>query len=196
MRDLSCSRFLPPGCRLEFDAAMPVIGSMSRDASGGPQDYEAAVHWFKIAADGESILSNARLRLRKCWGIDQDISKALLWYRSSAELDHAPAMWNLGRVFDNGIGVEANEASAFDWYGEAAKRGHGSDRCFGRLLSGTVVLKRFGSARLLTMLSKEETQKLCRLAEIYLAGEIVKKDLICCFFYRKAAEGIRLPSSA
>ena len=58
------------------------------------------------------------------WGIDKDISKVSLWYRSSAELDHAPAMWNLGRVFDKGICVEANEASAFDWYGKAAKRGH------------------------------------------------------------------------
>ena len=33
-------------------------------------------------------------------------------------------MWNLGRVFDKGICVEANEAFAFDWYGKAAKRGH------------------------------------------------------------------------
>ena len=52
LRDLEVARdFYRRAAELEFDAAMPVIGSMSRDASGGPQDYEAAVHWFKIAAD-------------------------------------------------------------------------------------------------------------------------------------------------
>ena len=51
LRDLKVSRgFYRPAVELEFDAAMPVIGSLSRDTSESPSDYEAAVHWFEIAS--------------------------------------------------------------------------------------------------------------------------------------------------
>lgn len=195
LRDLEVARdFYRRAAELEFDAAMPVIGSMSRDASGGPRDYEAAVHWFKIAADkGNPYSQNALAQCyENAWGIDQDISKALLWYRSSAELDHAPAIWNLGRVFDKGIGVEANEANAFDWYGKAAKRGHleatvALADCY---LEGRGIETDFDVALELynKAVERGNSDAMRRLAEIYLAGEIVKKDYdIAASFYRKAA---------
>ena len=195
LRDMEVARdFYRRAAELEFDAAMPVIGSMSRDASGGPRDYEAAVHWFEIAANkGNPYSQNALAQCyENAWGIDQDISKALLWYRSSAELDHAPAMWNLGRVFDKGIGVEANEASAFDWYGKAAKRGHldatvALADCYleGRGIDedSEIALELFNKA-----VERGNSDAMRRLAEIYLAGEVVKKDYdIAASFYRKAA---------
>ncbi|HCR30999.1 MAG TPA: sel1 repeat family protein, partial [Opitutae bacterium] len=46
-----------------------------------------------MAADkGNPYSQNALAQCyENAWGIEQDISQALLWYRSSAELDHAPA---------------------------------------------------------------------------------------------------------
>ncbi len=196
LRDLQVARqFYRRAAELEFDAAMPVIGSMSRDASGGPRDYEAAVHWFQIAAEkGNPYSQNALAQCyENAWGLDKDISKALLWYRSSAELDHAPAMWNLGRVFDKGIGVTANEATAFDWYGKAAKRGHLDatvelGRCY---LKGKGIDKDTEIAlELLNDASdRGSPQAMSLLASIYMEGVIVKKDYdIAAGFYRKAAD--------
>ena len=126
LRDFETARkhFLQ-AAELEFDASMPVIGTMSRDALGGDRDYAAAAHWFSIAAEsGNPFSQNA---LAECfengWGLEQDISKALLWYRSSAELNYVPALRNLGRVFAEGVGVERNARRAFDWYSRAAEKG-------------------------------------------------------------------------
>jgi hypothetical protein len=38
-------------------------------------------------------------------------------------MDHAPAMWNLGRAFEPSIGVTANDSIVFNWCGKTAKRG-------------------------------------------------------------------------
>ena len=196
LRDLQAARSLyRRAAELEFDAAMPVIGSMSRDASGGPRDYEAAVHWFEIAAQkGNPYSQNALAQCyENAWGLEKDISKALLWYRSSAELDHPDAMWNLGRVFDQGIGVASNEATAFDWYGKAAKRGHLSatvelGRCY---LKGRGIEKDTEVA--LDLLNEASDrgspEAMSILASVYVEGIIVKKDYdIAAGFYRKAAD--------
>jgi len=196
LRDLEASRSLfRRAAELDFDASMPVIGSMSRDASGGDRDYAAAVHWFQIAASkGNPYSQNA---LAQCfenyWGIEQDIRKALLWYRSSAELDHAPAMWNLGRVFEQGIGVTVNERTAFDWYGKAAERGNldaivslGGFYLEGRGIDkdSNVALELFNDAS-----EKGNAEAMRQLANVYLQGEIVKKDYdLAVAFYRKAAD--------
>lgn len=196
LRDLQASRTLfRRAAELEFDASMPVIGSMSRDASGGIRDYESAVHWFEIAAGkGNPYSQNALAQcFENAWGIDQDISKALLWYRSSAELDHAPAMWNLGRVFEQGIGVSVNDGTAFDWYGKAAERGHidaivSLGVCYleGRGIAADpeVALDLFNDAS-----DKGSADAMRQLASIYLHGEIVKKDYdLAVAFYRMSAD--------
>lgn len=196
LRDLDVSRSLfRRAAELKFEASMPVIGSMSRDASGGERDYEAAVHWFEIAASKGNPYSQNSLAqcFENAWGIEQDISKALLWYRSSAELDHAPAMWNLGRVFEQGIGVTVNDGTAFDWYGQAAELGHldaivSLGICYlegrGIAADSEVALELFNDAS-----DKGSADAMRRLATIYLQGEIVKKDYdIAVAFYRKAAD--------
>lgn len=196
LRDFEAARDLfRRAAELEFDASMPVIGSMSRDASGGSRDYEAAVHWFQIAAGkGNPYSQNALAQCyENAWGIDQDISKALLWYRSSAELDHAPAMWNLGRIFENGIGVTTNENTAFDWYGKAAERGHleaivsvGACYLEGRGIGQDteLAMELFNDAS-----DKGSADAMRRLATIYMRGELVKKDYdLAAAFFRKAAD--------
>ena len=126
LRDFGIARlYFGRAAELGFDASMPVIGTMFRDALGGDKDYMAAAQWFAMAAEkGNPFSQNA---LAECyengWGLDQDISAALLWYRSSAELGYVPAYRNLGRVFADGVGVEASDRKAFDWYSRAAEKG-------------------------------------------------------------------------
>src|SRR5437879_1607602 len=45
-------------------------------------------------------------------------------YRTAAEDEDPAAMYDLGRKFDEGLGVATDEQQAFQWYSRAAARGH------------------------------------------------------------------------
>ena len=46
------------------------------------------------------------------------------WYRKSAEQGNADAQNNLGCMYQNGLGVEQDDAKAMEWYQKAAEQGH------------------------------------------------------------------------
>ncbi|MFC5462476.1 TonB family protein [Massilia niabensis] len=54
---------------------------------------------------------------------DADREKGLLVLRSSAELGHAPAQFDLGRRYEKGVGVETNLDEAVRWYQKSAAQG-------------------------------------------------------------------------
>jgi TPR repeat protein len=127
---------------------------------------------------GESIETSAN----RCFGTEAQRS-----------MDHASAMWNPVRVFEQGIGVTANESIAFDWYGKAAKRGHlkataALAECYfnghGFKTGTEVALGLFSDA-----LERGSSDAMRRLVSIYLDGVLVKKDYdIAASLYRKAAD--------
>jgi TPR repeat protein len=47
----------------------------------------------------------------------------LRWYTLAAEQGYAHAQFNLGWMYDEGVGVEKNKAEAVRWYTQAAERG-------------------------------------------------------------------------
>jgi TPR repeat protein len=53
-----------------------------------------------------------------------DYKKAFLLLEKSARLGHARAQYNLGVMYDNGLGVNTNPKKAFDWYRKAAEQGN------------------------------------------------------------------------
>ena len=57
-------------------------------------------------------------------GIEQDVQKAVEWYRKAAEQGYADAQNRLGVRYDRGEGVEENSKIANEWYLKAAKQGH------------------------------------------------------------------------
>lgn len=50
-----------------------------------------------------------------------DFSQAITLYKQAAELDDAKAQYNLGYLYDEGIGIDANETEAEEWYKKAAE---------------------------------------------------------------------------
>jgi len=44
----------------------------------------------------------------------------LAYYRSAANQGYALAQYNLGAMFEDGVGVKRNYKQAFDWYRKAA----------------------------------------------------------------------------
>ncbi len=67
------------------------------------------------------------------FSVQQDHTKAVMWYRTAAEEGHAGAQYNLGAAYANGTGVSADKETAVDWFFKAGqaflKEGkHGSAR--------------------------------------------------------------------
>jgi TPR repeat protein len=57
------------------------------------------------------------------WGVPQDYSEAVKWYRKAAEQGDVIAQYNLGDMYCTGEGVPQNDAEAVKWYRKAAEQG-------------------------------------------------------------------------
>jgi len=55
--------------------------------------------------------------------LSPDYKKSVFWLTKAAEQDHLEAQVYLGRLFENGYGVEQDDALASYWYHKAAKQG-------------------------------------------------------------------------
>lgn len=56
-------------------------------------------------------------------GVPQNYSKAVKWFRKSAEKGDAAAQLSLARIYDKGHGVQQNDILAFMWSNLAAGGG-------------------------------------------------------------------------
>jgi TPR repeat protein len=56
-------------------------------------------------------------------GVPQDYAAAMSWYRKAADQGNAPAQFNLGFMYFNGLGVPQDDAAAASWYRKAADQG-------------------------------------------------------------------------
>merc|ERR1711994_381236 len=54
------------------------------------------------------------------------MEEAFALFKRSAEQDNVCAMCNLGRCYQSGFGVEANEKLAKQWFEKASRAGHAS----------------------------------------------------------------------
>lgn len=61
-------------------------------------------------------------------GIEQDLAKAVSWYRRAATQGHLRAQHNLGISYENGDGVEKDILEALKWYQQAAAQGDASSQ--------------------------------------------------------------------
>jgi TPR repeat protein len=76
------------------------------------------------AEQGEAIAQfNLGYIYEKGYGITQDYTEALKWYRKSAEQGDASAQFSLGYMYEKGRGVPASHKKAIEWYRKAAAQG-------------------------------------------------------------------------
>ena len=58
------------------------------------------------------------------WGVPQDYTEAVWWYRKAAEQGNVAAQNNLGFMYDNGQGVPQDYVQAHLWFNLAAAQGN------------------------------------------------------------------------
>ena len=58
------------------------------------------------------------------YGVKEDYTEAVKWYRMAAEQGHAGAQYSLGNAYDSGNGVKKDSSEAVKWYRKAAEQGY------------------------------------------------------------------------
>lgn len=107
-------------------AAMRNIGHLYRWGQGVEKDIAQSIHWYRLAA--EKGFSRAQANLAAIYlqgdeGTPIDYDEAHKWFAAAAVQNLAVAQYNLGLMYELGLGVEKNEARALGWYNLAAKSG-------------------------------------------------------------------------
>ena len=87
-----------------------------------PQDYAAAVSWYRKAADqgNADAQYNLGVMYDQGQGVPQDYAAAVSWFRKAADQGYAHAQFNLGLMYDEGQGVPQDYAQAHMWFNLAA----------------------------------------------------------------------------
>lgn len=96
-----------------------------KGGDGKPNPGEA-VYWYGLAArDGDAkAFTNLGLLLARGQGVpNADLDDAALLWWAAASRGETVAMFNLGTLWENGIGVVADLAKAKAWYQRAAAKG-------------------------------------------------------------------------
>lgn len=82
------------------------------------RDYAEAIRWFSIGADAGIPLSFHAIG-SAYYQLNQ-YSLAISWYRKAIEHGYGPAYYDLGFMFENGIGVSVDAYMAIMYYKEGA----------------------------------------------------------------------------
>jgi TPR repeat protein len=128
-------------------------------------------------------------RLARALTLGDKKLEAIKYYLDAAERGHAGAMNDLGSLFEYGIGVPKNSATAIVWYERAAESGHiGAMTHLGELSeAGIAVPQDFGNARRWY----QQAAGLGGAAAMNSLAELLLQDgnpSAAASWYRKAAE--------
>jgi TPR repeat protein len=88
------------------------------------RDYSTALREWLPLAEGGDVRAQNKLGLmyRNGWGVPQDNTEAVKWYRRAAEKGDASAQYSLGSMYEDGRGVPQSFGSAVEWYLKAAEQ--------------------------------------------------------------------------
>ena len=92
--------------------------------SGGQdarQSSTNAMKWYKRAADKGHV--EAQMSIARIYLAEQQYPEALAWYEKAARQGNALAINNLAYIYEEGLGVEQNQAKAHELYLESANLG-------------------------------------------------------------------------
>lgn len=130
---------------LGCDMAMYRLGRMFQYGLGGEPDFEMAADWYYQSAKNISpknvLINHSVSQLEKLakknpnpiifnrlgnifewgYGTSQDFSKAIKLYAKAAEQGCDAGMYNLGRAYQYGLGVEKDLSIAMYWFRESIK---------------------------------------------------------------------------
>lgn len=100
------------------------LGVMYAKGHGVPQDYTAAMKWYRLAADQGKADAQFNLGLMHAdgQGLPGDSVEASQWFQKAAEQGHARAQYYFGHRYDLGRGVPQDRMLAHMWLNLAAAR--------------------------------------------------------------------------
>jgi hypothetical protein len=100
------------------------LGVMYAKGHGVPQDYTAAMKWYRLAADQGYADAQFNLGLMQAngQGLPGDSVEASQWFQKAAEQGHARAQYYFGHRYDLGRGVPQDRMLAHMWLNLAAAR--------------------------------------------------------------------------
>lgn len=116
------------------------LGWLYATGSGVRKDSGVAANWYRKAAEqGHAVAqNNLGSMYENGWSYrdefldyvfayytnqKKDYAEAMKWYRFAADQGNAIAQYNLGRMYENGLGVPADHIEARKWYRMAAGQG-------------------------------------------------------------------------
>jgi TPR repeat protein len=96
------------------------------NGQGVPQDYKAAVRYYRLAGDQGNVIAQLSLAVlyREGKGVRQDFQEAIRWFRLAADQGNACAQYSLAVLYHNGRGVTRDLQEAIRWYRLAADLGN------------------------------------------------------------------------
>ena len=112
-------------------AAASELGDCYREGVDVPQDWAAALQWYRRGAElgdpeAQNNLASMLLNGTAC---ERDPVQATYWFRKSAEQGNAVSQWNLAKRYLHGDGVEQNYAEAYEWFTKALLQGYTLAAC-------------------------------------------------------------------
>lgn len=100
------------------------IADMYSCGDGLPQNDYLAVKWYRISAEGGNPYSCMFLadKYYNGQGVPQDYTEAIYWYEKSIswQKDNTGALYSLGYMYENGLGVDVNYDYAIELYRRVA----------------------------------------------------------------------------
>ncbi len=113
---------LREAAELQYPRAMARLASFYIRGDGVEKDLEFATQWLQEAADaGEA---EAMLLFGVLYMLEGKAETAVQWWRQGAGLNDSMSMFGLGNCYNEGNGVEKNEAIAVEWFRKSAEMGN------------------------------------------------------------------------
>lgn len=88
---------------------------------GLEQNYALSEKYLMLAAKKDN--TDAQAFISFLYIVMEDYEKALFWARKAAQMEHPQACFALGKIYDEGLGVEVDHKEGLKWFEKAAKNG-------------------------------------------------------------------------
>ena len=105
-----------------YTKAQTALGSAYfQGIEGLDQNYALSEKYLLMAAKKEN--TDAQAYLSALYVVMEEYDKAMVWARKAAQMEHPQACFMLGRIYDEGLGVDVNHIEGLKWFEKAANNG-------------------------------------------------------------------------
>lgn len=145
---------------------------------------------LSASGDAESQYYLGLIYLTEGWS-GRNVEKAISYLTSAADQSNTEAMWKLGEVYENGLGVKKDLLMALDWYRKSKQSEVINSRVSFIKLNNDQLVNKPVSAVIVELenkAKKNDAEAEFKLGNIYDEGKLTEQNLAKAhFWYKKAA---------